>query len=113
MKSAMASMTAIALALSAGAALATEGCDEGEIVMKFAHVTNADKHPKPIMAAIPNVALPRSSLQCAITVPSSQVEWSTTEERAGTSPDDRTGPVPAVKLPFGMSWKFMAKGLRE
>jgi C4-dicarboxylate-binding protein DctP len=45
-------MTAIALALSAGAALATEGCDEGEIVMKFAHVTNADKHPKGIAASL-------------------------------------------------------------
>ncbi|MCU9847013.1 DctP family TRAP transporter solute-binding subunit [Defluviimonas sp. WL0024] len=43
-------MTAIALALSAGAAFASAGCDEGEIVMKFAHVTNSDKHPKGIAA---------------------------------------------------------------
>jgi C4-dicarboxylate-binding protein DctP len=52
MKALMTSMTAMALALSAGAALASEGCDEGEIVMKFAHVTNADKHPKGIAASL-------------------------------------------------------------
>ncbi|MCV2870826.1 DctP family TRAP transporter solute-binding subunit [Defluviimonas sp. WL0050] len=45
-------MTAIALALSAGAAVASAGCDEGEIVMKFAHVTNSDKHPKGIAASL-------------------------------------------------------------
>ncbi len=38
----------LALTLSAGAALAA--CDEGEVVMKFAHVTNTDKHPKGIAA---------------------------------------------------------------
>ncbi len=52
MKTMTTAMTAIALALSAGAALATPGCDEGEIVMKFAHVTNADKHPKGIAASL-------------------------------------------------------------
>ncbi|MCB2134638.1 MAG: DctP family TRAP transporter solute-binding subunit [Rhodobacteraceae bacterium] len=45
-------MTAVALVLSAGGALASAGCDEGEIVMKFAHVTNADKHPKGIAATL-------------------------------------------------------------
>ncbi len=40
--------TAIALAVSATAAMAA--CDEGEVVMKFAHVTNTDKHPKGIAA---------------------------------------------------------------
>ncbi len=45
-------MTAIALAMSAGTALATPGCDAGEIVMKFAHVTNSDKHPKGIAASL-------------------------------------------------------------
>jgi C4-dicarboxylate-binding protein DctP len=52
MKALLTSMTAMALALSAGATLASEGCDEGEIVMKFAHVTNADKHPKGIAASL-------------------------------------------------------------
>ena len=53
MKAILTSMTAIALALTAGAAAAnTEGCDDGEIVMKFAHVTNADKHPKGIAASL-------------------------------------------------------------
>jgi C4-dicarboxylate-binding protein DctP len=45
-------MPPIALALSGGTARAGEGCDEGEIVMKFAHVTNADKHPKGIAASL-------------------------------------------------------------
>ncbi len=40
--------TAIALAVSATAAFAA--CDEGEVVMKFSHVTNTDKHPKGIAA---------------------------------------------------------------
>ena len=40
--------TAIALAVSATAAMAA--CDAGEVVMKFSHVTNTDKHPKGIAA---------------------------------------------------------------
>ena len=44
---------ASALALSAGAAFAnTTGCDDGEIVIKFSHVTNTDKHPKGIAATL-------------------------------------------------------------
>ena len=41
---------ATAFALSAGSALAT--CDDGEIVIKFSHVTNTDKHPKGIAASL-------------------------------------------------------------
>ena len=41
---------AIALALGAGGAIA--GCDDGEIVVKFSHVTNADRHPKGIAATL-------------------------------------------------------------
>ncbi|MCB2095775.1 MAG: TRAP transporter substrate-binding protein [Rhodobacteraceae bacterium] len=52
MKKIATTMTALALTMSAGAALATPGCDDGEIVMKFAHVTNADKHPKGIAASL-------------------------------------------------------------
>ncbi len=40
--------TAAALVFAAGAAIAQ--CDDGEIVIKFSHVTNADKHPKGIAA---------------------------------------------------------------
>lgn len=47
-----AAMTAIALIATAGMAVASPGCDDGEIVMKFAHVTNADKHPKGIAASL-------------------------------------------------------------
>ena len=39
-----------ATSFSANAALAV--CDEGEIVVKFAHVTNTDKHPKGIAATL-------------------------------------------------------------
>lgn len=44
--------TALALAVTTGAALASAGCDEGEIVIKFSHVTNSDKHPKGIAATL-------------------------------------------------------------
>ncbi|KGM48351.1 DctP family TRAP transporter solute-binding subunit [Pseudooceanicola atlanticus] len=42
--------TALALAVTANAASAA--CDDGEIVIKFAHVTNTDKHPKGIAASL-------------------------------------------------------------
>ncbi|SDC96490.1 DctP family TRAP transporter solute-binding subunit [Ruegeria marina] len=42
--------TALALTVTAGAALAS--CEDGEIVVKFAHVTNTDKHPKGIAASL-------------------------------------------------------------
>ena len=41
-----------ALALSAGAAQASDACQPGEIVIKFSHVTNTDKHPKGIAASL-------------------------------------------------------------
>ncbi|MGV6811869.1 MAG: DctP family TRAP transporter solute-binding subunit [Brevirhabdus sp.] len=50
MKFVTAAATAVALTLSAGAAMAT--CDEGEVVIKFSHVTNTDKHPKGIAASL-------------------------------------------------------------
>ncbi len=40
-----------ATSLSATTALASAGCDDGEIVIKFSHVTNTDRHPKGIAAA--------------------------------------------------------------
>ncbi|WP_138465456.1 TRAP transporter substrate-binding protein [Poseidonocella sp. HB161398] len=42
--------TVAVLALSASAAFAN--CDDGEIVIKFSHVTNTDKHPKGIAASL-------------------------------------------------------------
>ncbi|NDR55246.1 TRAP transporter substrate-binding protein [Aliiruegeria sabulilitoris] len=50
MKYVTAAATAVALVMGAGSALAT--CDEGEIVIKFSHVTNTDKHPKGIAASL-------------------------------------------------------------
>ncbi|KAB2542474.1 C4-dicarboxylate ABC transporter [Salipiger aestuarii] len=46
-------MTAVAAAaLTAGAGSATAACDDGEMVIKFSHVTNTDKHPKGIAASL-------------------------------------------------------------
>ena len=47
-----ASLAVLALGLSATTALASPSCDEGEIVIKFSHVTNTDKHPKGIAATL-------------------------------------------------------------
>ncbi|WP_319936779.1 TRAP transporter substrate-binding protein [Thermohalobaculum sediminis] len=43
--------TAVAISFMAGGA-AFAACDPGEIVIKFSHVTNTDKHPKGIAAAL-------------------------------------------------------------
>ena len=42
--------TVFGVALTSGSAFA--GCDSGEVVIKFAHVTNTDKHPKGIAASL-------------------------------------------------------------
>ena len=42
--------TALALAVTVNAANAS--CEDGEVVIKFAHVTNTDKHPKGIAATL-------------------------------------------------------------
>ncbi|MBT5295377.1 MAG: DctP family TRAP transporter solute-binding subunit [Octadecabacter sp.] len=54
MKFLMNAASIAALTLSAGAATADghEGCDDGEIVVKFSHVTNTDRHPKGIAATL-------------------------------------------------------------
>ena len=41
-----------ALALSVSATAVSAACDDGEIVIKFSHVTNTDKHPKGIAASL-------------------------------------------------------------
>lgn len=43
---------ATALALSVTATAGMAACEDGEIVVKFAHVTNTDKHPKGIAASL-------------------------------------------------------------
>ncbi len=50
MKMLKATVAALALAVSANAVAAA--CDDGEIVIKFSHVTNTDKHPKGIAASL-------------------------------------------------------------
>ena len=42
---------AVSLALAAGGASASEGCDKGETVIKFSHVVAAKGHPKGEAAA--------------------------------------------------------------
>ncbi len=44
--------TAAALAMTVSAGAVSAACDEGEIVVKFSHVTNTDKHPKGIAASL-------------------------------------------------------------
>ena len=43
---------AVALSLSVSAGAVQAACDDGEIVVKFSHVTNTDKHPKGIAASL-------------------------------------------------------------
>jgi C4-dicarboxylate-binding protein DctP len=50
MKTLTAALTALSLTVSASAVAAA--CDDGEIVIKFSHVTNTDKHPKGIAATL-------------------------------------------------------------
>jgi C4-dicarboxylate-binding protein DctP len=51
MKTLKATLAALALvSTTSGAALASAGCDDGEMKIKFSHVTNGDKHPKGIAA---------------------------------------------------------------
>ncbi|MGG7566130.1 DctP family TRAP transporter solute-binding subunit [Rhodovulum sp. DZ06] len=50
MRNLIAAAAAAVIALSAPAAMAA--CDDGEILIKFSHVTNTDKHPKGIAATM-------------------------------------------------------------
>ncbi|EEB85681.1 DctP family TRAP transporter solute-binding subunit [Roseobacter sp. GAI101] len=43
---------AVALTLSVSAGAVSAACDDGEIVIKFSHVTNTDRHPKGIAATL-------------------------------------------------------------
>ncbi|KMK67090.1 DctP family TRAP transporter solute-binding subunit [Puniceibacterium sp. IMCC21224] len=45
-------MTAAVIALGATAQTATASCEDGEMVIKFSHVTNTDKHPKGLAASL-------------------------------------------------------------
>jgi C4-dicarboxylate-binding protein DctP len=50
--SAVALSLGVATAFAVGSAQAAGACQDGEIVIKFSHVTNADKHPKGIAASL-------------------------------------------------------------
>ncbi|MDH5601196.1 MAG: TRAP transporter substrate-binding protein [Gammaproteobacteria bacterium] len=42
----------LSIALLSASTIAVANCDKGEIVIKFSHVTNTDKHPKGIAASL-------------------------------------------------------------
>jgi len=48
----IATAAAVALATTMSATSAFASCEDGEIVIKFSHVTNTDKHPKGIAASL-------------------------------------------------------------
>lgn len=66
---------AAAFAVSAGAAFAEGACNSGETVIKFSHVTNTDKHPKGIAAAMleKRVNDEMNGKLCMIVYPNSQL----------------------------------------
>jgi len=53
----------------------TTGCDDGEIVVKFSHVTNTDRHPKGIAASLlqERVNAEMDGSMCLEVFPSSQL----------------------------------------
>ncbi len=68
-----------AAAMAAISVMATsayaEGCDDGEIVVKFSHVTNTDRHPKGIAASLlaDRVNAEMNGTMCMEVFPSSQL----------------------------------------
>ncbi|MFK7939483.1 MAG: DctP family TRAP transporter solute-binding subunit [Roseovarius sp.] len=48
----LSTVAAAALAIGMTATTAMAACDDGEVVIKFSHVTNTDKHPKGIAASL-------------------------------------------------------------
>jgi C4-dicarboxylate-binding protein DctP len=65
--------TALALTVTSGAAMAA--CDDGEMVIKFSHVTNTDKHPKGIAANLfmERVNAEMNGVACVEVYPSSSL----------------------------------------
>ncbi len=69
-------MAAVALAATAATgAYASDACQDGEIEIKFSHVTNTDKHPKGIAAALleKRVNEEMNGKVCMVVFPSSQL----------------------------------------
>ncbi|MEL6639839.1 MAG: DctP family TRAP transporter solute-binding subunit [Pseudomonadota bacterium] len=67
---------AASIAASAAATVAhAEGCDDGEIVVKFSHVTNTDRHPKGIAAELlkERINAEMDGTMCMEVFPSSQL----------------------------------------
>lgn len=66
---------AMIAAMSVAANAAYAACDDGEIVVKFSHVTNTDKHPKGIAASLlqQRVNDEMNGVMCMEVFPSSQL----------------------------------------
>ena len=73
MKFLLTAASVVALSVSATASLAS--CEEGEIVVKFSHVTNTDRHPKGIAASLlqERVNAEMDGAMCLEVFPSSQL----------------------------------------
>ena len=52
MKPQISAVATLAFFMAFGTSAALAGCDDGEVVIRFSHVTNADKHPKGIAATL-------------------------------------------------------------
>ncbi len=67
--------TAAIFTLTLGTAQASDACQDGEIVIKFSHVTNTDKHPKGIAASLleQRVNEEMQGVACMEVFPSSQL----------------------------------------
>ncbi|MEL6570294.1 MAG: DctP family TRAP transporter solute-binding subunit [Pseudomonadota bacterium] len=66
---------AASIATAAASTAAAEGCDDGEIVVKFSHVTNTDRHPKGIAAELlkERINAEMNGSMCMEVFPSSQL----------------------------------------
>ncbi len=64
----LAAVATVATSLTLASAPAHASCDAGEIVIKFAHVTNTDKHPKGIAATLLEKRVNAEMVKCKLVV---------------------------------------------
>ena len=71
----VAAAAAVSAFLGAAGAQAQDACQDGEVVIKFSHVTNTDKHPKGIAATLlaERVNAEMDGKACMIVYPNSQL----------------------------------------
>ena len=71
----LAAATATVALMAAAPAQANDACQDGEVVIKFSHVTNTDKHPKGIAASLleKRVNAEMDGKACMVVYPNSQL----------------------------------------